>query len=72
MRTNDKKRPEDAIIDGPGDASDSIGGLLAGLALDHPLRPNLDPRLAERLDQVESIHLQGSGHFSRERVRALK
>ena len=64
MRTNDKKRPEDAIIDGPGNASDSIGGLLAGLAFDHPLRPNLDPRLAERLDQGERVNLQGSGNFS--------
>ena len=70
MRTNDKKRPEDAIIDGPGDASDSIGGLLAGLALDHPLRPNLDPRLAERFDQVESIHLQGASNFPRVGVGA--
>ena len=38
----------------------------------HPLGADLDPWLAERLDQVESIHLQGSGHFPRESVWALK
>merc|ERR1719357_2136147 len=56
--------PEHAIVDGPGDASHGVGSLLASLALDHPLGANLDPRLAERLDQGERVNLQGSGNFS--------
>merc|ERR1712223_231389 len=50
--------PEDAVKDGPGDATNSICGLLAGLTLGHPLGSDFDPGLAEGLDHLERVDLE--------------
>jgi len=51
---------EDTIKDGSGDTTHSHSGLFTGLTLDHPFGSNLDPRLTESLDQLESVNTEGT------------
>merc|ERR1711899_31185 len=61
---------EDAVKDGPGNATDGVGRLLAGLTLHHPLGSDLDPGLAVGLDHLERVDLESSGDLSWEGVRS--
>merc|ERR1711899_147185 len=61
---------EDAVKDGPGNATDGVGRLLAGLTLHHPLGSDLDPGLAVGLDHLERVDLERSGDLSWEGVRS--
>merc|ERR1712223_2278739 len=53
---------EDAVKDGPGNATDGVGRLLAGLTLHHPLGSDLD--------HLERVDLERSGDLSWEGVRS--
>merc|ERR1711899_221485 len=55
---------EDAVKDGPGNATDGVGRLLAGLTLHNPLGSDLDPGLAVGLDHLERVDLESSGDLS--------
>ena len=50
----------------PGNATNGHSGLLAGLPLGHPLRPDLDPWLAERLDRGKGVDEKCPKGFARE------
>merc|ERR1712127_404331 len=52
---------EETIEDAPSDTSSGHGGLLASLALGHPLGSNLDPGLAEGLEQDLGVNAKGGG-----------
>merc|ERR1719397_701362 len=60
---------EDAIKDCPGNTTNSVGGLLTGLTLGHPLSADLDPGLAEGLDHLEGIDLEDACRLARVAVR---
>ena len=60
---------EETVKDGPGNATDGSSGLVAGLTLGHPLGSDLDPGLAEHLDHLERVDLEGASCLSRESVR---
>merc|ERR1719282_32764 len=68
--TLDDQPLEDSVIDGSGNTSNSVGGLLTGLTLGHPFGTNLDPGLAEGLDQMESINTTQSSGLARVGVRS--
>merc|ERR550519_2229927 len=55
---------EDTVKDCPGNTSSGHGGLLAGLTLDHPLSSDLDPGLAESLEESNSVHTKRSSSLS--------
>merc|ERR1711863_53201 len=69
--TLDDQPFEDAIKDGTGDTASGHGGLLAGLALGHPLSSDLDPGLAEGLEQGLGVNTKGSSCLARERFNAV-
>ena len=68
--TFDDQPLEESVKDGSCNASNSHCGLIARLPLGHPLRPDLDPWLAERLDRVERVDQKCPESFARERLRA--
>merc|ERR1719357_590224 len=55
---------EDAVKDCSGNTTGGHGGLLAGLAFDHPLSSDLDPWLAEGLEHSLRVTSESSGCFS--------
>merc|ERR550532_1874913 len=57
---------EDTVEDGSGDTTSSSSGLLHSLALGHPLGSDLDPGLAESLEQRSGLNTAQSGHLARE------
>merc|ERR550532_63808 len=57
---------EDTVEDGPGNTTSSSCGLLHSLALGHPLGSDLDPGLAESLEQRHGLNTAQSGHLARE------
>ena len=64
-----KKQIRRGYVHLPGNTTSCSSGLFAGLPLGHPLRPDLDPRLAERLDHVKGVHPEEAGDFARVGVR---
>merc|ERR1719336_3389082 len=68
--TLDDKPLEHTIVDTPGNTTYSVGGLLAGLTLGHPLSTDLDAGLAEGLDHVEGINAAECSGLARVGVRA--
>merc|ERR1712037_460191 len=68
--TLDDQPLEDAIEDGPGNASSCTSGLVTGLTLGHPLSSDLDPGLAEGLEHGLGVNTKGSSCLSWETVQA--
>merc|ERR1719510_2658911 len=69
--TLDDEPLEDAIEDGTGNTASGHGGLLASLSLGHPLGSDLDPGLAEGLEQGLGVNTKGSSGLSREGFHAV-
>merc|ERR1712061_941971 len=67
--TLDDKSLEDAIEDGTGNTTGGHGSLLTGLTLGHPLGSDLDPGLAERLEESSSGAAKAGGGLSGESIR---
>merc|ERR550532_477632 len=57
---------EDTVEDSPGNTTSSSSGLLHSLALGHPLGSDLDPGLAESLEQRHGLNTAQSGHLAGE------
>merc|ERR1719400_3022114 len=57
---------EETVKDGPGDPASSSSSLLHSLTLGHPLGSDLDPGLAERLEQRGGLNTTQSSHLARE------
>merc|ERR1711962_1193746 len=55
---------EDTVKDCPGNTSSSHSSLLTGLTLDHPLSSDLDPRLAEGLEESRSLYSERCSSLS--------
>merc|ERR1719415_67821 len=69
--TLDDQPFEDAVEDGTGNTTSGHGGLLASLSLGHPLGSDLDPGLAEGLEQGLGVNTKGSSGLSREGFHAV-
>merc|ERR1719450_636412 len=59
---------EESVKDSSCDTSSSVGSLLYSLTLGHPLGSDLDPGLAESLEERSSLNTAESGHLAREGV----
>merc|ERR1719486_334903 len=68
--TLDDQPLEDPVEDGTGNTSGGHGGLLAGLTLGHPLGSDLDPGLAECLEEGLWVNTKGSCGLAREGLHA--
>merc|ERR1719348_645429 len=55
---------EDTVKDCPGNTSSGHSSLLTGLTLDHPLSSDLDPRLAEGLEESRSLYSERCSSLS--------
>ena len=55
MVTLDDEPLEDAVEDGPGDTTNTVGSLVAGLTLGHPLSADLDLGLGQVLVEVSAL-----------------
>merc|ERR1711994_873420 len=66
--TLDDEPLEETVEDSSGDTTDSSSGLLAGLALSHPLGTDLDAGLAESLDHGGGVDTKKGGALAREGV----
>merc|ERR1719266_63288 len=64
--TLDDEPLEEPVEDGPGNTTSSSSGLLHSLTLGHPLGTDLDPGLAESLEQRIGLNTAQSGHLARE------
>merc|ERR1711962_1434022 len=67
--TLDNQPLEDPVEDGTGNTSGGHSSLLAGLTLGHPLGSDLDPGLAERLEESSSGAAKAGGGLSRKSIR---
>merc|ERR1719474_1579683 len=61
---------EQTVKDGSGDTTNSIGSLLTGLTLGHPLSTDLDSGLAEGLDHSSSINTTESSSLANKSIRS--
>merc|ERR1712048_912735 len=57
---------EETVKDGPGDTTSGSSSLLHSLTLGHPLGSDLDPGLAESLEQRTGLNTAQSSHLARE------
>merc|ERR1712131_212586 len=68
--TLDDQPLEETVKDGSGDTSNSIGGLLTGLTLGHPLSSDLNSWLAEGFDEGRCFHSIAVSNLSRVSLRS--